>query len=337
MGIPRSMNKVSRLGLLFLASGTAWAESAFVELFNGKNLDGWTELKSTGSFCVDQGAIVGTATHKVGTSFLRTNEEYGDFELEFECRLIDPELNSGVQIRSRIRKLPRKDTGPLEGPQVDISGKSPERGTFSGNIYGQGWGEWLTPKDERRHHTLLVGGAWNRFRILAEGNKVTTWINGGEVVATTIPSVRHATHPSGYIALQLHAIHEGTGPFQVAWRNLRVRKLAASPESSVAPAVEKIPEKKEPRVVPDVEASPALPAKKASGRATEGVRPLIGRQSELDSVDEERGCVGVAWRKPGEAGPHASGAGPMIATSRTSDADALPLTSETRARPSHDA
>lgn len=116
----------------------AFGESEWVNLFNGKNLDGWTERNKSGSFHVEDGAIVGTAASGLGTTFLCTNEEYGDFDLEFEVKLFDPELNSGVQIRARIRKLPGRDTGPLEGPQVDISGKNPDRGTFSGNIFGQG-------------------------------------------------------------------------------------------------------------------------------------------------------------------------------------------------------
>ena len=220
----------------------AIGETGWTPLFNGQNLGGWTERNKSGSFKVEDGAIVGTATSGLGTTFLCTNEEYGDFELEFECKLIDPELNSGVQIRSRIRLLPKRDTGPLEGPQVDISGKNPEKGTFSGNIFGQGWGEWLTPKDKRRNHKFFKGGEWNKFRVLAKGDQVTTWINGEEVITTTIPPERHATHSTGYIGLQIHGIHEGTGPFKIAWRNLRVRKLSedatpkAGTETTAKPA-----------------------------------------------------------------------------------------------------
>lgn len=48
------------------------------------------------------------------------------------------------------------------------------------------------------------------------------------MITTTIPPERHATHPGGYIGLQLHGIKEGTGPFKIAWRNLRVRQLTAA-------------------------------------------------------------------------------------------------------------
>ncbi|MEM0969687.1 MAG: family 16 glycoside hydrolase, partial [Verrucomicrobiota bacterium] len=197
----------------------------WVELFDGTSLEGWTERNKSGSFRVEDGAIIGTAKEGLGTTFLCTNESYGDFELEFHCKLMDPELNSGVQIRSRNREPKGKQTvGPVEGPQIEIAAKNPEKGSFSGNIFGQGWGAWLTPKESRKNHAFFVGGAWNAFRVLAQGDQVTVWINGNEVIKTSIPSERHETHPSGFIGLQIHGIKEGTGPYEVAWKDIRVRE-----------------------------------------------------------------------------------------------------------------
>ena len=214
------------------------AQEPWIELFNGDNLDGWTERNKSGSFRVEDGVIVGTAVEGLGTTFLCTDARYADFELEFETK-VDAGLNSGVQIRSRNREPRGKQTvGPVEGPQVEIACKNPERGSFSGNIFGQGWGAWLTPKDGRRNHRLMTAD-WNHFRVLANGDQVTTWVNGEEVITTTIPADRHATHPSGFIGLQLHGIKEGTGPYEAAWRNLRIRALGpedAQPEVRSKPS-----------------------------------------------------------------------------------------------------
>jgi putative heme-binding domain-containing protein len=214
----------------------------WVDLFNGKNLDGWAERNKSGSFRVKNGTIIGTAKEGLGTTFLCTNTEYDDFELEFETKLIDPELNSGVQIRSANRKPKGKQKiGPVEGPQVEFAAKNPTRGTRSGNIFGQSWGGWLTPKNEIRNHTSVKGGEWNHFRVLAQGDQVTTWINGNKIITTTIPADRHATHSSGFIGLQIHGIKDGTGPFEVAWRKIRLRpliteKAPAKPSKSKAPS-----------------------------------------------------------------------------------------------------
>lgn len=224
------MKRATQLIILLsaLSLNPARGADAWATLFNGRNLDGWTERNQSGSFRVEDGAIVGTAKEGLGTTFLCTDKQYADFELEFECRLIDPELNTGVQIRSRNRPPKGKQkVGPIEGPQVEIAAKNPERGTFSGNIFGQAWGQWLTPKDRRRKHMFFQGGEWNHFRVVAKGDRVTTWINGNEIITTIIPADRHQTHSSGFIGLQIHGIKSGTGPFEVAWRNIRIRRATS--------------------------------------------------------------------------------------------------------------
>jgi putative heme-binding domain-containing protein len=199
----------------------------WVSLFDGKTLEGWTERNKSGSFRVENGAIVGTAKVGLGTTFLCTDRLYGDFELEFETK-VHPNLNSGVQIRSRNRPPKGKQTvGPVEGPQVEISCKSPDESSFSGNIFGQSWGQWLTPKDGRRNHSFMKHDDWNHVRVLAKGDQVTTWINGQEVITTTIPAERQETNATGFIGLQLHGIKDG-GPYEAAWRNLRIRELRNS-------------------------------------------------------------------------------------------------------------
>lgn len=230
------MDHMLRLILFFLALPASLASAAgdWTPLFNGHTLDGWTERNQSGSFRVEDEAIVGTAKEGLGATFLCTNEQFADFELEFESK-VDPGLNSGVQIRSRNREPRGKQkVGPVEGPQVEIACKDPKRGSFSGNIFGQQWGAWLTPKDGRRKHTFMTAD-WNHFRVVAQGNQVTTWINGEEVITTTIPADRHATHSRGFIGLQLHGIKDGAGSFEAAWRNLRIRELGTrggSPEKN---------------------------------------------------------------------------------------------------------
>ena len=89
--------------------------------------------------------------------FSAASKEYGDFELEFETKPIDPELNSGVQIRSKTREAKGKEKRmvSVNGPQVEVSQRVEGAKSYSGNIYGQGWGGWITPKDGRRQHSFL--------------------------------------------------------------------------------------------------------------------------------------------------------------------------------------
>ncbi len=73
--------------LLLLAVSVQFVQAddvGFVDLFNGKNLDGWTQRNGTATYRVDGDQIVGTTAEGSPNSFLCTNQLYGDFELKFE-------------------------------------------------------------------------------------------------------------------------------------------------------------------------------------------------------------------------------------------------------------
>ena len=195
------------------------AESETIELFNGKNLEGWTQKNGTATYKVEDGAVVGTTSEGSPNSFLATNEEYGDFELTFEVK-VDDALNSGVQIRSR--SLPEKDNGRVHGPQVEIA----TNGT-AGFIYGEALGTgWLSDeKGEMTDETKKAAfkkGEWNKYRVVADGKSIKTWINGVPVADTVDEKSGHET---GFIGLQVHSIGKGQGPYEVRWRNIKLKEL----------------------------------------------------------------------------------------------------------------
>ena len=191
-------------------------------LFDGKTLTGWEERTKEGSFEVKDGTIVGTMILEKGTTFLVYGKEFTDFELEFEINIIDSELNSGVQIRSRCKEASGSQKhGAVYGPQVELSTKGEK--TRSGFIFGQGWKGWITPK-ETATNSFMKKGDWNKVKVVAVGKNIKTWINGQFVHDTVIPDDRHATNSKGFIALQCHGIKSG-GPYKVAWKNIRIKEL----------------------------------------------------------------------------------------------------------------
>jgi hypothetical protein len=36
---------------------------------------------------------------------------------------------------------------------------------------------------------------------------------------------KYKSHPKGFIGLQVHSIKKGTGPYEVAWRNIKIKEL----------------------------------------------------------------------------------------------------------------
>jgi hypothetical protein len=193
------------------------AEHGLVDLFNGKNLDGWTQRNGTATYRVEGDAIVGKTTEGSPNSFLCTDKLYGDFELKFEVK-VDRELNSGVQIRSQNQG--GTPDGRVNGPQVEISLDG-----MAGYVYGESAGGWMTPDADRKAHQRFKDGEWNAYHVVAFGDTIQTWINGHQVSDLTHAD-KFKTHPKGFIGLQVHGIGAGQGPFEVRWRNLKLRDLS---------------------------------------------------------------------------------------------------------------
>ncbi len=209
---------------LALMQGISGAEDPdWLILFDGETLDGWIQKNGTATYRVEDGAIVGKTTPGSPNSFLCTVDEYGDFELTFEVFLHDNELNSGVQIRSTTAEPKGDDEfGRVNGPQVEIEA-SGENGAEAGYIYGEAAGGWMTPEDELIPTKAFKDGEWNTYRIVAEGARIQTWINGQQI-EDLVDEAKHESHPKGFIGLQVHGVGD-RGPFQVAWRNIKVKVL----------------------------------------------------------------------------------------------------------------
>jgi hypothetical protein len=171
--------------------------------------------------------IKGTTKEGSPNSFLCSNKEYDNFELEFEVKVHDS-LNSGVQIRSQTKqtatgKGKNNKVGRVNGPQVEIEA-SGEKGAEAGYVYGEATGRgWLTPKERLKPHKHFKDGQWNHFRVVAIGNRIQTWING-VAIADLVDDAILETHPKGFIGLQVHGVKKGTGPFDVSWRNIRIKE-----------------------------------------------------------------------------------------------------------------
>lgn len=202
----------------------------WVQLFDGKTLEGWKQENGTATYVVKDGAIVGRTSEGSPNSFLASRRTFGDFELQFEVK-VDDKLNSGMQIRSRAATAQDQGVpqGRFWGPQVEIEAAP----GYAGFVYGEGtqFG-WLSPEPAgpdaaNKRHRLFKNGDWNHYRVVAEGPRIRTWVNGAPVADVAHDGV-WKTHKTGSIGLQVHSIGAGQGPFQVAWRNIRIRDLDAA-------------------------------------------------------------------------------------------------------------
>jgi hypothetical protein len=178
---------------------------------------------------VEDGQIVGTAVPNTANSFLCTKQQYGDFILELEFK-VDPQLNSGVQIRSQVfdkpteievngkkRKIP---ADRVHGYQVEID---PSARAWTGGIYDEGRRGWLNnlTKNEPARKAFKQN-EWNHFRIICRGDSLKTWLNG-----VPAADLKDSLTPRGLIALQVHGVGNKPNKVgkQVRWRNIRIQEL----------------------------------------------------------------------------------------------------------------
>lgn len=206
------------------ASSHVQAEDGWVSLFDGKTLNGWSKVGlGKAEYKVQNGTIYGETKTGSPNTFLGSEKEYGDFELEFEVKVHD-KLNSGVQIRSREKSAQDgKDVGRFFGPQVEIEASPGQAGYVYGEATGRGWLS-KAPQDTAHSHKHIKNGEWNKYRIVAKGPRIQTFINGMQVEDLKDEQI-YETHPKGKIGLQVHGIGKQQGPYDVAWRNIRIKEL----------------------------------------------------------------------------------------------------------------
>ena len=223
---------------------TAARHGGWIQLFDGKTLDGWVHMNGVHTFDVEDGAIVGRTVEGSANSFLCTTREFDDFELELET-YIDPITNSGVQIRTKVRPITVPGpiaiggAGRINGPQVEI------RRTYkglpaTGMLYGEALDTGWFTSDEKiaQGNPFNVADGWNRLRIVARGPRIQTWVNDHQIENLTLDEL-YRNYKKGVIGLQIHGIsereialpvHAGLHitthqPLMVKFRNIRLRQL----------------------------------------------------------------------------------------------------------------
>lgn len=183
-------------------------------LFNGENLEGWTQKGGEAKYTVEDGVIIGETVRNTPNSFLTTNKMYDDFILELDYK-VDSSMNSGIQIRSNSK--PDYQNGRVHGYQVEID---PSKRAWSGGIYDEGRRGWLVSlKNNPKAQKAFKQNNWNHVRVEAMGDTIKTWLNDVPTAFLIDDKTRQ-----GFIALQVHSIGDGEEPGkQIMWKNVRIQ------------------------------------------------------------------------------------------------------------------
>lgn len=177
-------------------------KSETIQLFNGKNLEGWEGYSDLWS--VKDGVIVAKSTGPLKYStYLLTKRKFTDFRLVFAAKLVESEMHSGIAFWGEV--YPKAD-GKVTDPKADRS-----EYTYKGHLvmFPSNWGMY----DLFGRNGLKVDGGpakkvgkqhdWNDMEILAQGNRVRVAVNGTQVVDWRDPEPNRIKE--GPIGLQLHS------------------------------------------------------------------------------------------------------------------------------------
>ncbi|QRQ61468.1 DUF1080 domain-containing protein [Sphingobacterium multivorum] len=192
-------------------------KEGFEVLFDGTNLDKWTENQAY--VINDEGYIWVYPNAKFGGN-LYTKEEYADFIYRFDFKLT-PGANNGVGIRA-----PLEGDAAYEAMEIQVLDdgadvyKDLKQYQYHGSIYG------VVPA--KKGHLKPVG-EWNSEEIVVKGNRIKVTLNGAVIVDADIAEAsKNGTldgkqHPGlkrtfGHIGFLGH----GT---EVFFKDIRVKKL----------------------------------------------------------------------------------------------------------------
>lgn len=213
-------NTAAAFSLLLLLASPALSGEAekkeWIQLFNGRDLEGWTGAAA--SYVAEDGKIV--VHPERGGGNLYTQREYADFVLRFDFKLT-PAANNGLGVRA-----PLEGDAAYAGMELQIlEDGSPvywnlQPYQYHGSLYG------VVPA---RRGVQKPVGVWNSEEVTVKGRRVTVVVNGVTIVDAdldeasaggTMDGKEHPglKRPSGHVGFLGHGS-------RLELRNIRLREL----------------------------------------------------------------------------------------------------------------
>ncbi len=204
VGILAAMNSKLLCFAVFLTSATALVAGPKLKpIFNGKDLSGWEVPDGNdeaGWYKAVEGVLKIQSGSKKKGSILWSKKKYRNFVVEFEFRMGEGRVDSGMHVRTK------------DQIQIGISGSLNRDMTCSPYIPGKGY-----PVEAKNIKKLLRPKDWNTMRIQAIGKEYTVWLQGEKVMTYKSDSAID----EGPIGIQLH----GGRNMAIDYRKLKLAEL----------------------------------------------------------------------------------------------------------------
>ena len=205
---------------MMAGAGLSAAADGWIELFNGRNLDGWRPSENKDSWKVVEGQLSaeGPRSHLFYTGPVQS-AVFRNFELEVEA-LARPLCNSGVYFHTAYQEK----NFPQKGFEIQINNTATGEGSYrerkkTGSLYGL----------RNVYKQLVADNQWFKIHVAVRGKNIQVRIDGTLVVDYTEPAPpvipdgmeRERFLDKGTFALQCH--NDGS---HSRFRSVRVRPLA---------------------------------------------------------------------------------------------------------------
>ncbi len=188
----------------------------WVQIFDGKTLDGWKSNEKTEGFKVEDGVIVGFG----GRNHLYFMEELKNFELKLDVK-ISKGGNAGVYVKSQWQD----EAWPVTGFELQVNSSHGDP-VKTGSLYNiiklfkapHGDDEWFN------YHIICKG---NTLEVRVNGEVLYTYVDPrgggrrGQDRQVPITEQTKRISQTGYIALQQHDPESVPG-----FKNIYLKKLA---------------------------------------------------------------------------------------------------------------
>ena len=205
-------------------------------LFDGQTTEGWRGYKMKempAGWQVIDGALVrvsGGAGGKGagGGDDIVTVDQFGNFELTLEWKIVDRAGNSGIVLRATEGAITSWHTGP----EIQVLDNAAYSGRDERQMAGACYDLYAPVKDVTRPR-----GEWNAVRVVANGAHIEHWLNGvklleyelgsddwnSRVAKSKFKGMKHFREPpmKGHICLQDHTS-------RTEYRNIKIRPLPDS-------------------------------------------------------------------------------------------------------------
>ena len=204
VGTLAAMNSKLLCCAVFLTFATALVAGPKLKpIFNGKDLSGWEVPDGNdeaGWYKAVEGVLKIQSGSKKKGSILWSKKKYRNFVVEFEFRMGEGRVDSGMHVRTK------------DQIQIGISGSLNRDMTCSPYIPGKGY-----PVEAKNIKKLLKPKGWNTMRIQAIGKEYTVWLQGEKVMTYKSDSAID----EGPIGIQLH----GGRNMAIDYRKLKLAEL----------------------------------------------------------------------------------------------------------------